>query len=1550
MSQIIYIHFQNGFEEYVLSGMNDRTLPVRLSKAISGCSDDVFLSLEVWDRQWYITQNTEISFQGDNNANEKLMLEHNVAVSCVLKKSGTVFIVIFQDIAEDYLQFTKYELSGTVSIGKNSGSTVVYSHKYVSFTHAVIERNRDGGAILRDNSTNGTFLNGKRILQAAELKFGDIIYILGLKIIFLDQYVAINQIQELEAVNLRAVRLESPAEEDLSSETKEASEDILYSRAPRKILQLDKELVEIEAPPQKNRQRKQPLIFTIGPAVTMVVPMALGIGFAAIASSTAGGTTSPLMYMGIITAVAAAVLGVGWGLANYKYSRSMEQKEEELRCVQYSRYLERITKLIKTKHEENRNMLEQMYPESAACLQWANGMNQRLWERNINHTDFLTVRLGRGSIPAFNNIMIPKERFSLFNDALAEEPANIKKSFEKLADVPVCMSLLNQNLVGIIGKNRQDVLNIGRIISLQIAAHHYYSDVRMVFVYNREEEREWLYARWLPHCFTPDGAMRMVVDDPVSAGEVFYSIADVLREREEQSNDRHDDSRILPHYVFFVASPELVENEAILRYIADPKSGSGVTTILLYDEIGRLPNNCTIIVQADQSYNGYFSVDDAFRYSDIAFDRVTEAQTEQFAREISGKHVREFQTGGMVPQMLSFFDMYKTNKVADLDVWHRWLENRTYESMRAVIGHKAGGVPMYMDINEKYHGPHGLVAGTTGSGKSEMLQTYILSLAANYHPHEVSFILIDYKGGGMAVCFKDLPHVAGIITNLGGNQTVRALASINSEIKRRQTIFLEHEVKHIDMYIEYYRAGKVKIPIPHLLIIADEFAELKKEQPDFVRELVSASRVGRSLGVHLILATQKPSGVVDDQIWSNSKFKICLRVQDRSDSIEMLRRPEAAYITNPGRGFFQVGNGEIFEEFQSGWSGAEYKPDARYTDASKSDVRMINIWGKPCAVGSVKKGTQVPSKDKVKKVTQLDAAVQHIVEVARDRGISALGNIWMPPLKSTIYLDEIESFRVGAYDGNWKREKPFELRAIIGIVDDPVNQSQGALFVDLIANGNYLISGSASGGKTTHLQSLLYSLMLSYSPMRLHTYIVDFGSRTMGVFESLPHVGGVVYDDELDKLAKLFGMLHKELIWRRQKFSERGIGSFKEYVRIYQDVPAFLIAIDNYSAFIESIGKQEDGLLSLTREGASYGIFFVMTCNNSSDVRMKLRRNFPFGAGLQLADKYEYEAAIGDKAEIEAEPKTPGRGIIRYPNAIEFQTALCLKAQDAMEMNVLLRQQFEHIRSEWKGNRAKRIPQVPTDMTFGTFTAHPEIQLIDRSVLLPIGFDQDQAEPYSIDLKKCFCFAVGGHERSGKTNFIKLAMQQAKAGGARVYLFDNDQRELSEYSKRCGVDGYMTDVDDLAKFLSEVIRPEFVKRNEKKGECTNKAKLFELMADSADKLFVFIHDMESFMRAVYTSERELNPFVETMFAKGAEHLIYFIGGVASSGYANYSARTAMRTFSNWKTGIHFGGYTDNQRLFEFMLPQADRSRRQAPGIGFVNEPDRTVRVITAELS
>ena len=355
-----------------------------------------------------------------------------------------------------------------------------------------------------------------------------------------------------------------------------------------------------------------------------------------------------------------------------------------------------------------------------------------------------------------------------------------------------------------------------------------------------------------------------------------------------------------------------------------------------------------------------------------------------------------------------------------------------------------------LNLHEKAHGPHGLVAGTTGSGKSEIIQSYILSLAVNFHPHDVAFLLIDYKGGGMANLFRDLPHLLGTITNLDGAQSMRALTSIKAELKRRQRLFSEYDVNHINQYQKKYKLGEVPEPMPHLFLISDEFAELKQNQPDFMAELVSTARIGRSLGIHLILATQKPSGVVNDQIWSNSRFKLALKVADRADSQEMLRTPDAADITQSGRAYLQVGNNEVYELFQSAWSGAEYQPEKDKQGIEDHTIYAINDLGQYEILNDDLSGLE-ETEDIRQVPTELDAIVGYIHDLVVEEGIPALPQPWLPPLSEVMFAQDYDEISFKEY---WNH--PSQLVASVGLLDIPSQQRQVVGTYDILRDGNFV--------------------------------------------------------------------------------------------------------------------------------------------------------------------------------------------------------------------------------------------------------------------------------------------------------------------------------------------------------------------------------------------------------------------------------------------------------------------------------------------------------------
>lgn len=950
---ILMISRTDALQEYLLPQTDGLDYKILLESKRYRLADDVSLLLEITGGQWFIRESKEYTLKDCEKGFERLPIKDGDVLN-FRTSHGEIFNGIAIDTEIRFQIYGKYQILGQpmITIGADTKCDISYKFmKYVSHSHGriICEGNR---WVIEDISSNGIFVNNSRIKNRHMLNFGDEINIFGLRIVFLGDVIAVG-------THYGTVSVHNISTFDVHgfSDNKEISRpeaNVVFHRSPRNLPVIYNDTIKIEQPPEPKFAKRRPLIMQIGPAFTMAIPMLLGCSLAIYSSKMRGISSGAFMYTGLITAIGSAVFGSVWAIMNMRNDRKEESKTEDQRINAYGNYLIDISEKLREKYAHNREAMLKTYPSAAECCTY-NAENPALWNRNRSHSDFLFCRLGLGSVPFQVKVEIPEEKFSLNSDFLRDKPKLLYNDYQRVENVPVGIDFKDDRLYGIVGGNdKQGAISIMYNIVAGIAANNCYTDVKMIFVYdgnNIVEREQWEFMKWFPHVWSENKKTRFVASNRNEYRDIFYELANVIRQRAENGGAPEKQGVCKPQYVMFVSDASLLENQLLAKYVYNPKLEYGLTTFILTDKYENLPNECEIIIENNDDFHGIIrTMDSSDDRTEIVFDNITAQQLTEFAKNISDLQVQEFEGDVEIPNSLDFFDMYGVNSIEDFHVVEQWYKNRTYNSIKALIGRKAGGADCYLDLHEKYHGPHGLIAGTTGSGKSETLQTYILSLAMNFSPEDVGFFIIDFKGGGMANLFTDLPHMVGQISNLSGNQVRRAMISIKSENRRRQRIFSEYGVNNINLYTRLYKSKEAKIPIPHLIIIIDEFAELKREEPDFMRELISVAQVGRSLGVHLILATQKPNGTVDDNIRSNSKFKLCLRVQDRQDSIDMLHKPDAAYITQAGRCYLQVGNDEIYELFQSGWSGAIY--DKNMSDNSLNPATMLTLTGKTALVGS----------------------------------------------------------------------------------------------------------------------------------------------------------------------------------------------------------------------------------------------------------------------------------------------------------------------------------------------------------------------------------------------------------------------------------------------------------------------------------------------------------------------------------------------------------------------------------------------------------------------
>ena len=622
---------------------------------------------------------------------------------------------------------------------------------------------------------------------------------------------------------------------------------------------------------------------------------------------------------------------------------------------------------------------------------------------------------------------------------------------------------------------------------------------------------------------------------------------------------------------------------------------------------------------------------------------------------------------------------------------------------------------------------------------------------------------------------------------------------------KRQERFKEYEVNHINDYIRLRRKDKSMPAIPHLIIIVDEFAELKTEYPDFMKELVSAARIGRTLGVHLILATQKPSGVVDPQIWSNSKFKLCLKVQSKDDSNEIIKTPLAADIVEPGRAYFQVGNNEIFELFQSAYSGAKVpSPDA--ADDRVFSIKQLNMWGQREVIHKNK--TSSSGEDDQ---NQLKALVEYLALYCTRSGVNRLPSICLPSLPDSLSVDNLKSIRKEATD----------ILVPIGLYDAPQLQLQETLVLNLSQSNTYII-GSSQSGKTTLLQTILRGLIDGYSPKAVNAYMI--ADPSLKVFEKAKQVGGVCSLQEEERVENLFRMLHKQVKRRKEIFAEKSVGTYRAYLEAgLGGLPEIFVLIDNITAFRDYYQNYDDDILYLSREGLGVGIRFILTAPQTNSVGYKALSNFATRLALQCNDAGEY-AALFDRCRI-TPFEIPGRGLCMIDKAIyEFQTALPAKGEKEIERRTALKEWITQKAAACSDLPAPPIPQVPALLRESDVIAqNPPASW--KPYTVPIGIRYDNVDMAWIDLTQLGSIAITGREKSGRTNFImgllKSLQKNILQQPVEVYIIDSPEGQLQSAKKMFGfIKHYTIDVLE-AEPLVEMLATNMEERQKRIAENAN---------------------------------------------------------------------------------------------------------------------------------
>ncbi|MCL2664643.1 MAG: type VII secretion protein EssC [Defluviitaleaceae bacterium] len=1279
-----------------------------------------------------------------------------------------------------------------------------------------------------------------------------------------------------------------------------------FTRQPRIINDYPSGELELEAPPNVSEKPETSWFsILVMPIVTVSITV---FTYMAGQSAGAGFISEPIFMIG---AVAAATLSIIGSLINYNSQMRKYVKAKKNREKKYKQYIKNKENELMTAARQQADALKKNHPDPNGCVALLKNLSPNLWERTPSYGDFLLLRAGTGATKMSLRVAGAGRREAgvMETDPLAGEPRALALKYDQILDVPVCIDLKSSQVCGIAGPKEKTSAMLCNLL-VQIITHHGYDDVRVIVLANEQTIKKYSWIRFMPHIWNDEMTSRYCLCGKDMAGNALAELNALFKERERRAEGSDGAFSGGLHYIFFVEDPSIIEDAQIRKFIYEPNARIGVCAVFAAEQVSSLPTGCGTVVSIKEKTA---EKTDRINKEKSVFvpDAIDIAKIETAAQKAASLRIRANTSNYTLPksialnQMLVRAGLNMSEDLCKTDIIKNWETNRTYNGMSVPIGIGLGGSTgscvFSLDLHETGHGPHGLVAGTTGSGKSELLQSLIISLAVNFHPHDVTFILIDYKGGGMANVFKGMPHLAGVITNLSGRQTMRALLSIKGEILRRQEVFDRYRVNNIDKYQRlYYRFENSEMkPVSHLVLIADEFAELKQDQPEFMKELVSAARVGRSLGIHLILATQKPDGVVDDQIWSNSKFKMCLKVQTEGDSNGVLKKPDAAYIKQPGRAYLQVGNDEIYELFQSAYSGADYVAGNKPV-AVKNEIHTLSLDGKPTKIYPAA-GSEKPA-DEQKNPTQLEAMVEHICSVS---DVEPLEGPWTPPMKNKIYLNE--------FDVHIKPKNGSLLSALAAVADDPRGQRQYPHEFDFASDGNLIVYGMPGSGKSTFMRTVCLSLALRYSPDEVNMYILDMSGTGFKMFGNLPHCGGVLTIDESSSLRQFARYLLNTAENRKKIFEAENAENFIEY-RKNNEMPAILILIDNYMGLSETYDDIDEQLQNLVRDSFKFGMYFVITAASDYGIRYKMSINFKMAVAFQLVDKSGYSNVVGRTEGLEPED-FPGRGLVRLPVPLELHAFLPELHSDGETAST--KEIIDSI-AQTESRRAVPIPVMPEKISFE--------KLNGGSGLMNIGLADFDLAPVSINLADYTALMISGDAGTGKSTLVTTWLSYMK--DTVIYAVDSNSMGLmSLYGKENFIDLREKDIDEFTCEFENFIdgrREELIEARRSGGGTDALLDGWQQIVFVFDKMSEFSEnlDYENFkdlLVRIINRERGLKITVIAL-----DTLDGFSGDY----------ETVTKTIKKEQTGILLGSMKD-QSLFDSRLPYGAVEKEIMFGDGYL---------------
>ncbi|MGI9614595.1 MAG: FtsK/SpoIIIE domain-containing protein [Acidimicrobiales bacterium] len=1032
------------------------------------------------------------------------------------------------------------------------------------------------------------------------------------------------------------------------------------------------------------------------------------------------------------------------------------------------------------------------FPDVIELANQAATHDKRLWNRARRSPDFLELRAGLGTVAAQIDV---KEEAQGDEDLLAEI-AEAVVAFDALADVPVTLQLADAGVVGVVGATSETARFAGGL-AMQAACLHSPEDLVIASaVPHGRCMNEWL--KWLPHVRSKNSPIgeSHLAGDPDGAAALVRAVSRVAETR-SMIADQKLDAR-WPWVLLFV-DRSLEPDPAITARLLDLGASVGVSVVWLAESDRFIPRQAEAVARLRTPGEGVPSrltyVDPELDAQDFEPVRVGFDVAEQAARSLAPLvDATATNAAATVPSMVTLFEGLGVERIEPDWVAEQWLTDRGY-ALPTPVGLTDTG-PLILDL--VHHGPHGLIGGTSGAGKSELVQSLVANLIALNSPERVNLLFIDYKGGALSGLFANVPHAVGAVTNLDAMLSLRALTSLKAELDRRMALFEENRVKDIAEMLERHPA---EAPAS-LVIVVDEFASLVRELPEFVDGIVSIAERGRSLGIHLLLSTQRPSGSINENIQQNTNLRMSLRMLDAGESNNVIGTADAATIPGhlKGRGYARLGPGELVA-FQSSWSGAPLGGEdgprpitvSPFTTLPEDPAAIVPLLATGraavspsapadsspgCSVGAVGIGRTGSAP------TELDAVLDAVVEAARRLGMSRGRAPWLETLPGLVSLDTVlDDTRAATGAGP---------NITIGMVDNPEAQDQYPANVDLDAGGGLVVYGSGGSGKTTTLLTAACAAAIRDSQAGgglLSIFGLDFASRQLGVLQQLPQCEVVANGDDLEAVTRIIATLTRLFTDRRAKAAEAAARNEP----VTPDGPVLLV-IDGYDSLAESFSSAGsvaallpwfDRVVNLVTQGRQVGIHCVVATGSMSGPSARLMNTISNRITLRQTDESAYRSFGVPSALASGLELAPGQALTRTGTGMQIAVVGHRPGPDGeptVDSAVVGDLADGLVGSVLPACSTKPLPDEIAVAVPGSVATSAGSSTLDR---IELGVEDLSLAPVAVDLEiNTLC--VLGPPRSGRSTALVNVGRQLEAAGAEVWAFGPPGSRLEQHDRWAG--------------------------------------------------------------------------------------------------------------------------------------------------------------------